>query len=110
MIKRLDSKYVPDERKNAWVKLKPEYLDGVGDELDLLILGGFYGSGERRRGNVSHFLLGVRKGDTCALFDSYLYHFLFLPILSFRCLLSTSKDVIGSGLAHASEAATVTTI
>lgn len=39
MIKRLDSKYVPDERKTAWVKLKPEYLDGVGDELDLLILG-----------------------------------------------------------------------
>ena len=29
MIKRLNSKYRPDERKNNWVKLKPEYVDGV---------------------------------------------------------------------------------
>jgi len=29
MIKRLDSHYRPDERKNNWIKLKPEYVDGV---------------------------------------------------------------------------------
>lgn len=39
MIKDLDSTYVPNERKNKWIKLKPEYVEGVGDDLDLVILG-----------------------------------------------------------------------
>ncbi len=39
MIKNLNSTYVPNERKNKWLKLKPEYIDGIGDDLDLLILG-----------------------------------------------------------------------
>jgi DNA ligase-4 len=39
MIKDMESTYVPNERKNKWIKLKPEYVDGVGDDLDLVILG-----------------------------------------------------------------------
>jgi hypothetical protein len=39
MIKNLNSIYVPNERKEKWIKLKPEYIDGVGDTLDLIILG-----------------------------------------------------------------------
>jgi len=39
MIKDMESTYVPNERKNKWIKLKPEYVDGVGDDLDLIILG-----------------------------------------------------------------------
>jgi ATP-dependent DNA ligase len=39
MIKNLDSIYVPNERKEKWIKLKPEYIDGIGDTLDLIILG-----------------------------------------------------------------------
>lgn len=39
MIKDLESTYVPNERRNKWIKLKPEYLEGVGDDLDLIILG-----------------------------------------------------------------------
>ena len=41
------------------MKLKPEYVDALGDDLDLIILGGEYGSGRRRGGMISHFLLGV---------------------------------------------------
>lgn len=60
MVKSLDSPYVPNERKNAWLKIKPEYAGSVGDDLDLVILGGFYGTGQGRRGGtISHFLVGV---------------------------------------------------
>eukprot|EP01124_Arcella_intermedia_P024176 TRINITY_DN4012_c0_g1_i3.p1 TRINITY_DN4012_c0_g1~~TRINITY_DN4012_c0_g1_i3.p1 ORF type:complete len:941 (-),score=258.52 TRINITY_DN4012_c0_g1_i3:49-2478(-) len=63
VVKNLDSVYKPNERKEKWIKLKPEYLEGVGDTLDLLILGGYYGAGVGRRGGtISHFLLGVQKG------------------------------------------------
>ena len=44
---------------SGWLKLKPEYVDALGDDLDLIILGGEYGSGKRRGGMISHFLLGV---------------------------------------------------
>lgn len=66
MVKNLDSTYLPHERKGYWIKLKPEYIDGVGDDLDLLIVGGYYSSGCRRGGTISHFLLGVAgpKDDT----------------------------------------------
>lgn len=60
MVKNLDSVYVPAERKDKWIKLKPEYIDGVGDSLDMLILGGYYGSGVRKGGTISHFLVGVQ--------------------------------------------------
>ncbi|GAM24471.1 hypothetical protein SAMD00019534_076460 [Acytostelium subglobosum LB1] len=64
MIKNLDSIYVPGERKDKWIKIKPEYLDGVGDDLDLVIVGGYYGSGVGRRGGtISHFMLGVRNPE-----------------------------------------------
>ncbi|PRP74389.1 DNA ligase 4-like [Planoprotostelium fungivorum] len=64
MIKNLNATYVPNERKGRWIKLKPEYIDGVGDNLDLLIVGGYYGSGVGRRGGtVSHFLLAVAVPD-----------------------------------------------
>lgn len=60
IIKNLNSTYVANERKNSWLKLKPEYIDGIGDDLDLLIVGGYFGTGIGRRGGlISHFLLGV---------------------------------------------------
>ncbi|KAH3765317.1 DNA ligase IV [Pelomyxa schiedti] len=59
MLKNLDSTYVPGERKQKWLKLKPEYVDGIGDDLDVLILGGYYGTGNRRGGTISHFMIGV---------------------------------------------------
>ena len=40
------------------VALLWQYTDGLMDELDLLIIGGYFGEG-RRKTNVSHFLLGV---------------------------------------------------
>lgn len=60
IIKNLESTYVPGERKEKWLKLKPEYVEGLVDDIDLLIVGGYYGTGIRRRGGtISHFLLAV---------------------------------------------------
>ncbi|KAL9646067.1 hypothetical protein ABK040_007947 [Willaertia magna] len=56
MIKNLDSNYVPGERK--WQKLKPDHVDGFGETLDLIIVGGYYGTKFNRK-SVSHFLLAV---------------------------------------------------
>lgn len=65
MIKNLDESYVPGERK--WIKVKPDYMGGIGDSLDLVIVGAWYGEGTSyRTGSPSHFLLAcpapVREG------------------------------------------------
>ncbi|CAM9104087.1 unnamed protein product, partial [Ectocarpus fasciculatus] len=59
--------------KNAsWIKMKPEYSNNMTD-LDLLILGGYYGEGKGVRAEgVSHFLLGV-KDDSSSTDDMTKY-------------------------------------
>lgn len=58
MVKDPSSIYKPDKRGEGW--LKPEYVDCLMDEPDLLIVGGYWGKG-RRGGMMSHFLVAVAK-------------------------------------------------
>uniref|UniRef100_T1JBC6 DNA ligase n=1 Tax=Strigamia maritima TaxID=126957 RepID=T1JBC6_STRMM len=58
VIKNPTSIYKPHDRKAGWYKIKPDYVDELMEQLDLLIIGGNFGEG-RRRGLPSHFLLGV---------------------------------------------------
>ncbi|KAH9499884.1 DNA ligase (ATP) [Bulinus truncatus] len=60
MVKLADSVYKPNTRKGGWFKIKPEYIGGLMDELDLLVVGGYFGVGERG-GMVSHFLCAVAE-------------------------------------------------
>ncbi|XP_076839180.1 DNA ligase 4 [Brachyhypopomus gauderio] len=60
MVKNPMSIYKPDKRGEGWLKIKPEYVDGLMDELDLLIVGGYWGKG-RRSGMLSHFLCAVAE-------------------------------------------------
>ncbi|XP_054479774.1 DNA ligase 4 [Anoplopoma fimbria] len=60
MVKDPMSIYKPDKRGEGWLKIKPEYVDGLMDELDLLIVGGYWGKG-RRGGMMSHFLCAVAE-------------------------------------------------
>ncbi|XP_029460405.1 DNA ligase 4 [Rhinatrema bivittatum] len=58
MVKDPMSTYKPDKRGEGWVKIKPEYVTGLMDELDILIVGGYWGKG-LRGGMMSHFLCAV---------------------------------------------------
>ncbi|XP_015791476.1 DNA ligase 4-like [Tetranychus urticae] len=66
IVKFWDSIYKPNIRRNSgWFKLKPDYIEGLMDDLDLLIVGGYYGDG-RRAGIISRFMLAVAvKEDDC---------------------------------------------
>uniref|UniRef100_A0A671SF17 DNA ligase IV n=1 Tax=Sinocyclocheilus anshuiensis TaxID=1608454 RepID=A0A671SF17_9TELE len=60
MVKDPMSIYKPDNRGEGWLTIKPEYVDGLMDELDLLIVGGYWGKG-RRSGMLSRFLCAVAE-------------------------------------------------
>ncbi len=63
VVKDPESVYKPDQRAGSgWFKCKPDYVLGLNDDLDLLIVGGYYGSG-KRGGILSHFLLAVAVPD-----------------------------------------------
>ncbi|KAF9785002.1 DNA ligase 4 [Thelephora terrestris] len=58
ILKHPDGEYVLNGRNKDWIKVKPEYMDNMGETADLIVLGGEYGKG-KRGGGVSTLLVGV---------------------------------------------------
>jgi DNA ligase-1 len=68
MLKVLDAPYRAGARGSNWLKLKREYRNELGDSLDLVVIGAFFGRG-RRTGKYGTLLLATynQEDDT---FDS----------------------------------------
>ncbi|KAH7041239.1 ATP dependent DNA ligase domain-containing protein [Microdochium trichocladiopsis] len=62
VLKNPRSMYRLNSRNDDWVKVKPEYMDEFGESVDVVVIGGFYGSGHRG-GNLSSFLCGLRATE-----------------------------------------------
>ena len=62
MLKMLDKPYDAGLRGSHWLKLKREYRNELGDSLDLVVIGGFFGKG-RRTGSYGTLLLATYDED-----------------------------------------------
>merc|ERR1719229_612884 len=66
ILKETDSVYRPAMRsRSGWVKIKPEYSNELMDQCDLIVMGGYYGSG-KHGGIITHFLLGLEAARASA--------------------------------------------
>ena len=62
MLKALDAPYRAGARGSNWLKLKREYRNELGDSLDLIVIGAYFGRG-RRTGLYGTLLLGTYNPD-----------------------------------------------
>ena len=63
VIKNPRSAYRLNDRNDDWMKVKPEYMEEYGENLDCVIIGGYYGSGSRG-GGLSSFMCGLRTDES----------------------------------------------
>ena len=62
MLKALDAPYRAGSRGSNWLKLKREYRNELGDSLDLVVIGAFFGKG-RRTGRYGTLLLATYNDE-----------------------------------------------
>eukprot|EP01079_Euglenida_sp_SAG-EU17-18_P009424 gene9424-243_t len=65
VIKDMNSQYHVNQKGPSWLKLKEDYLEGLADTLDLVVMGGYH----HKKNDKQHmtFLLGVRAATPAGL-------------------------------------------
>ncbi|GAA5867873.1 hypothetical protein JCM3774_004706, partial [Rhodotorula dairenensis] len=66
VVKHPLAKYTLGAREPAWIKIKPEYMDELGEIIDGVVIGGYWGQG-KRGGLMTSYLIGlsaVENGKT----------------------------------------------
>ncbi|WAR55524.1 hypothetical protein PtB15_6B265 [Puccinia triticina] len=58
IIKKLDSRYQVNARTDDWYKVKPDYMDELGETFEVLAVGGFWGRG-KKGGTFGSFLVAL---------------------------------------------------
>lgn len=61
-IKDPESLYIPNERANHWLKIKPDFISELGEHMDVVIVGATYSSRNGLR-NLGSFLCAVRSNE-----------------------------------------------
>jgi DNA ligase-4 len=69
VLKNPRSMYCLNQRNNDWMKVKPEYMSEFGEELDCLVVGGYFGTGHRG-GAHSSFLCALLKDKNAVKGDA----------------------------------------
>ncbi|KAI8888833.1 DNA ligase/mRNA capping enzyme [Backusella circina FSU 941] len=59
ILKNPNLVYNLNSKNGAWLKMKPEYMDGMTENSDLIVVGAKYGTG-RRSNKMAQFLVAVR--------------------------------------------------
>lgn len=66
ILKDPQSRYIVAHRSSHWIKIKPEYVEGMCDDLDVVVIGAWYGrSGNIKAsyGKANEFLCGIWSED-----------------------------------------------
>ncbi|EKM49973.1 uncharacterized protein PHACADRAFT_178599 [Phanerochaete carnosa HHB-10118-sp] len=79
IMKHPGSEYVLNGRNKDWIKVKPEYMDNMGETVDVLVVAGCYGTG-RRSGGVSTLVCAVLDDQRAAGDDDGMKYRTFVRI------------------------------
>jgi hypothetical protein len=85
IVKTMEDTYEPSKRSSHWLKLKKDYLAGVGDTFDVVPIGGFHGRGKRAGAWRTHDLR-LLLAPGCGSSLEHLYHALHLECRAARLL------------------------